>query len=57
MGLDMYLQKRNYVKHWEHKGDDNFEIVPSKSFKSCKWEDPPNQPTLIFSEGNVGSLN
>lgn len=23
MGLDMYLEKRTYVKHWEHIGDDN----------------------------------
>jgi len=24
---------------------------------SCKWDDPPNHPTLILSEGNVGWLN
>jgi hypothetical protein len=27
MGLDMYLEKRNYVKQWEHKGDDNVEVT------------------------------
>jgi hypothetical protein len=30
MGLDMYLEKRNYVKQWEHKGDDNFEVTVSQ---------------------------
>ena len=30
MGLDMYLQKRNYVKHWDHKGADNFEVTVSQ---------------------------
>jgi hypothetical protein len=30
MGLDMYLDKRTYVKHWEHKGDDNYEVTVTK---------------------------
>ena len=30
MGLDMYLEKRNYVKPWEHKGDDNFKVTVSQ---------------------------
>lgn len=30
MGLDMYLSKKTYVKHWEHNGDNNFEIEVSK---------------------------
>ena len=29
---------------------------PSNS-KSCKWDDPPNHPTLILSDGGVGWLN
>lgn len=30
MGLDMYLEKRTYVKHWEHKGDANYEVTVTK---------------------------
>ena len=30
MGLDMYLEKRNYVKHWDHNGDDNVEVTVTK---------------------------
>ena len=30
MGLDMYLEKRNYVQQWEHKGADNFEVTVSQ---------------------------
>ncbi len=30
MGLDMYLQKRTYVKQWEHNGDDNFKVEVTK---------------------------
>lgn len=26
MGLDMYLTRRTYVKHWEHKGNDNVQV-------------------------------
>ena len=26
MGLDMYLSKKTYVKQWEHKGDDNYQV-------------------------------
>ncbi len=26
MGLDMYLSKKTYVKQWEHKGEDNFNV-------------------------------
>jgi hypothetical protein len=30
MGLDMYLDKRTYVKYWEHNGDDNYEVKVTK---------------------------
>ena len=30
MGLDMYLSKKTYVKHWDHNGDDNFKITIKK---------------------------
>jgi hypothetical protein len=30
MGLDMYLDKRTYVKHWDHNGDDNYEVKVTK---------------------------
>lgn len=33
MGLDMYLSKKTYVKHWDHKGDDNYEIIVKKAGK------------------------
>jgi hypothetical protein len=26
MGLDMYLSKKTYVKQWEHKGEDNYQV-------------------------------
>jgi hypothetical protein len=26
MGLDMYLNKKTYVRQWEHKGDDNYKV-------------------------------
>jgi hypothetical protein len=31
MGLDMYLDKRTYVKYWEHNGDDNYEVKVTKA--------------------------
>ena len=37
MGLDMYLDKRTYVKYWEHNGDDNYEVTVTKK----------NEPTNI----------
>jgi hypothetical protein len=30
MGLDMYLDKRTYVKYWEHNGDDNYDVKVTK---------------------------
>jgi hypothetical protein len=36
MGLDMYLDKRTYVKYWEHNGDDNYEV------KVTKKDEPTN---------------
>ena len=30
MGLDMYLSKKTYVKQWEHKGDENFQVEVTK---------------------------
>lgn len=30
MGLDMYLSKKTYVKYWEHKGDDNYDVKVTK---------------------------
>jgi hypothetical protein len=37
MGLDMYLDKRTYVKYWEHNGDNNYEVKVTKK----------NEPTNI----------
>ena len=31
MGLDMYLDKRTYVKYWEHNGDENYEVKVTKA--------------------------
>ena len=31
MGLDMYLNKHTYVKHWEHNGDNNYEVKVTKA--------------------------
>jgi hypothetical protein len=31
MGLDMYLNKHTYVKHWEHNGDNNYEVTVTKA--------------------------
>jgi hypothetical protein len=31
MGLDMYLNKHTYVKHWEHNGDNNYEVTITKA--------------------------
>ena len=36
MGLDKYLDKRTYVKYWEHNGDDNYEV------KVTKKDEPTN---------------
>ena len=33
MGLDMYLNKKTYVKYWEHNGDDNYEVIVKKAGK------------------------
>lgn len=33
MGLDMYLSKKTYVKHWDHNGDDNYEVIVKKAGK------------------------
>jgi len=33
MGLDMYLYKKTYVKHWEHNGDDNYKVSVTKAGK------------------------
>lgn len=40
MGLDMYLTKKTYVKYWEHKGDDNFDITVSKGGKNVDYIKP-----------------
>lgn len=33
MGLDMYLSKKTYVKHWDHNGDNNYKITITKGGK------------------------
>lgn len=33
MGLDMYLSRKTYVKHWDHKDDDNYEVIVKKAGK------------------------
>jgi hypothetical protein len=37
MGLDMYLEKRTYVKRWEHKkGEEQFEVSVQRGGKIYK---------------------
>ena len=36
MGLDMYLDKKTYVKYWEHNGDENFEVSVTKAGKPTR---------------------
>ncbi len=40
MGLDMYLNRKTYVKHWDHKGDDNFKITVFKNSEEFKGINP-----------------
>ena len=51
MGLDMYLEKRNYVKHWEHKGDDNFEVTVSQHGESVSHIKPKRISYVIEEVG------
>ena len=40
MGLDMYLTRRTYVKHWEYKGNDNVQISVTLHGKPYQNIDP-----------------
>ena len=48
MGLDMYLDKRTYVKHWEHNGDDNYEVKVTKKDEPTKID--PKKVKYIIEE-------
>ncbi len=48
MGLDMYLDKRTYVQHWEHNGDDNYEVKVTKGGKPTKID--PKKVKYIIEE-------
>lgn len=40
MGLDMYLNRKLYVKRWEHNGDDNFTVTVKKKNKKYPGVNP-----------------
>ena len=48
MGLDMYLSKKTYVRYWEHKGDDNYEVNVTKGGKPTKID--PKKVSYIVEE-------
>jgi hypothetical protein len=48
MGLDMYLDKRTYVKHWDHNGDDNYEVKVTKGGEPTNIE--PKKVKYIIEE-------
>jgi len=48
MGLDMYLNKRTYVQHWEHNGDDNYEVTVTKGGEPTKIN--PKKVKYIIEE-------
>jgi len=48
MGLDMYLYKKTYVKHWEHNGDNNYKVEVSKAGKPVNID--PKKVTYIVEE-------
>ena len=48
MGLDMYLYKKTYVKHWEHNGDNNYKVEVSKAGQPVKID--PKKVTYIVEE-------
>jgi len=48
MGLDMYLHKKTYVKYWEHKGDDNYEVTVTKAGKPANIN--PKKVSYITEE-------
>ena len=48
MGLDMYLDKRTYVKYWEHNGDDNYEVKVTKKDEPTKID--PKKVKYIIEE-------
>ena len=49
MGLDMYLEKRNYVKQWEHKGNDNVEVTVTKQGEPVSHI-KPKRVTYVIEE-------
>ncbi len=48
MGLDMYLYKKTYVKHWEHNGDNNYKVEVSKAGQPVNIN--PKKVTYIVEE-------
>ena len=48
MGLDMYLDKRTYVKYWEHNGDDNYEVKVTKKYEPTNID--PKKVKYIIEE-------
>jgi hypothetical protein len=47
MGLDMYLTRRTYVKHWDYKGDDNIQVKVTKNGKPYRSIDPKRVSYII----------
>jgi hypothetical protein len=51
MGLDMYLSKKTYVKQWEHKGDENFQVEVTKKGEPVSHIKPER---ISYIEEEVG---
>ena len=52
MGLDMYLSKKHYVKHWEHiNPKDRFQVIVKKGGKEFKEIQPKR---ISYIEEEVG---
>jgi len=47
MGLDMYLSRRTYVKHYDFKGDKNFEITVKQGGEIVPFIQPKKISYLI----------
>ena len=51
MVLEMYLEKRTYVRQWEHKGDDNVEVTVTKQGEPVTHIDPKKIKWVIEEVG------
>jgi len=51
MGLDMYLEKRNYVKQWKHNGDENVDVSVTRNGEPIQSIDPKKVTYVIEEVG------